>query len=157
MSEKVQLAPALLAELERRIDSEHPSVEAVISSLLSTSGGKLIGDPLYAYTCSADFRGRNSDSDRYLSLLGKIHEMHREDFQEFVASQSFKRRYFGMSAEEVCEASKHNQARHIEGSKYWAIMNIDAPTKRRFLKRLLVFIGYPDEMVIYVRNLIGTP
>ena len=157
MSAKFAISPALLAELERRMDNEHPSVEAVISSLLSTSGGQLIGDPLYSFTRSAEFRSLTNDSDRYLALLAKVHEMHRNEFQKFVAGQSFKRRYFGLSAEEVCEASKHNQARRIAGSKYWAIMNIDAATKRRFLKRLLVFIGYPDEMVTYVRRLIGTP
>lgn len=157
MSNKVELTPELLTELERRIDREHPNIEAVISSLLATSGGKLIGDPLYSYTCSAEFRKQTSDTERYLALLAKVHEMHREEFQEFVAGQKHKRRYFGLTPEEICEASKHNQARQISGSKYWAIMNIDAPTKRRFLKRALIFVGYPDEMVRHVQRLIGTP
>ncbi|MCF3650076.1 hypothetical protein [Synoicihabitans lomoniglobus] len=155
MAPKIELTPELLAELERRRDSEHPTVEAVISSLLATSGGRLIGDPYYSFTCSAAFRSLTNDSDRYLALLAKLHAMHRGEFAEFVQGQSFKRRYFGLSAAEVCEASRHNQARQIPDSKYWAIMNIDTPTKRRFLKRLLIFIGYPDEMVTHVRGLIG--
>ncbi len=155
MSPRLEISKSLMDELKARIDSEHPDVETVISSLLKTSGGKLIGNPLYAFTCSKDFRVYANDADRYLALLAKIHELHPEEFMGFVAGQRLRRRYFGLSKDEVCQASRHNQARRIPSSKYWAIMNIDTPTKRRFLKRLLIYIDYPDEMVSHVRNLIG--
>lgn len=155
MSPKIELNKSLLRELESRMDAEHPTVEAVISSILETSGGKLIGDPLHSYTRSQVFRTCTNDADRYVSLLGKLHEIYGQEFGEFVAGQRLQRRYFGLSREEVCAASEHNQARQIPSSKYWAIMNIDTATKRRFLKRLLVYLGYSDEMITHVRQLIG--
>lgn len=156
MSPKIQVTAALLEDLESRIDADHPTVAAVIASLLAGPGGALTGDPLYSFTQSSAFRSCAKDSDRYLALLAKLHELHREEFAEFVAAQTLKRRYFGHSKEEVCDASRHNQAREIPGSRFWAIMNIDAPTKRRFLARLLVYIGYREEMVTHVRSLIGS-
>lgn len=144
----------MVARLEARIDSEHPNVESVIAGLLETPGGQLVGDPFYSFTRSKAFRVCGNDADRYIALLAKLHELHREEFEEFIAAQNLKRRYFGQSKEEICEASRYNQARRIPDSKYWAIMNIDTPTKRRFLKRLLVFLDYPDEMVTHVRSLI---
>lgn len=155
MSPKIQVSDSLFRELKSRLDSEHPDVESVIRSILDTSGGKLVGDPLFSFTLSHGFRACVNDADRYLALLGKLHEMHRQEFGDFVSAQRLKRRYFGLSKEEVCQDSKYNQARHIPGSKYWAIMNIDTATKRRFLKRLLVYLGYPDEMVTHVRGLVG--
>ncbi len=156
MSPKIDLPQSLIDELKSRIDTEHPNVESVIASLLRTSGGKLIGNPLYAFTRSETFRSCVNDAERYLTLLAKIHEMHPKEFMGFVAGQKLRRRYFGLSREEVCKASRHNQAKQIPNSKYWAIMNIDTATKRRFLKRLLVYIDYPDEMVAHIRSLIGS-
>ncbi|EDY83986.1 hypothetical protein VDG1235_3613 [Verrucomicrobiia bacterium DG1235] len=148
------MSEALMRELEGRMDSEHPTIESVIGGLLGTSAGDLVGNPLYAFSHSKDFRTCGNDSDRYLALLAKLHELHGPEFGEFIAAQTLKRRYFGQSKEEICEASRYNQAREIPNSKYWAIMNIDTPTKRRFLKRLLVYVGYTDVMVKHIQELI---
>ncbi|MBK1876366.1 hypothetical protein [Pelagicoccus mobilis] len=155
MSPQFELSEATLGELESRLDAEHPTIESVIEGLLATSGGQLVGDPFYAFTQSKVFRALNTDADRYLALLSKLHEMHGPDFRDFIAAQNLKRRYFGNSKEEVCSASQYNQAREIPNSKYWAIMNIDKSTKRRFLRRLLIYIGYEDAMVAHVQELIS--
>ena len=39
------------------------------------------------------------------------------------------------------------EARQIDGTQFWAIMNIDTATKRRFLARVLDFIGYRDAVI----------
>ena len=40
-----------------------------------------------------------------------------------------------------------NHARQIDGTQFWAVMAIDPKTKRRFVRRLLEFIGCRDETV----------
>lgn len=60
-----------------------------------------------------------------------------------------------MTREEIIEQSRHNQARQIPRTPYWAIMNIDTPTKRRFLTRVLEFCGYAESLVEHTCNAIG--
>ena len=65
------------------------------------------------------------------------------------------RRHLSMTREEIIEQSRHNQARQIPRTPYWAIMNIDTPTKRRFLTRVLEFCGYAESLVEHTCNAIG--
>ena len=52
-------------------------------------------------------------------------------------------------------ATGFNQARQIDGTQYWAIMNNDTATKRRFLARVLEFIGYRDETIEFACAALG--
>jgi negative modulator of initiation of replication len=61
-----------------------------------------------------------------------------------------------MSADAIRETCLHNQARQIPDTHYWAIMNLDTPTKRRFLKRLLVFVGVTDDVIEHVCSTFGS-
>ncbi|MDP2136238.1 MAG: hypothetical protein Q8J74_00150 [Candidatus Didemnitutus sp.] len=52
-----------------------------------------------------------------------------------------------LNREAVNEIRAHNHARQIEDTQFWAVMNIAAATKARFVRRLLEFIGCHDETV----------
>ena len=65
----------------------------------------------------------------------------------FLSASQSGRRYLGLSREAIVEQCRHNQARQIPSTHYWAIMNIDTATKRRFLSRVLEFIGYREDVV----------
>lgn len=80
---------------------------------------------------------------------------HAEEFAEFIRSQARGRRFLSLNREEILETCRHNQARQIAGTLYWAIMNIDTATKRRFLSRVLEFIGYRDEVIEFACGAIG--
>jgi negative modulator of initiation of replication len=60
-----------------------------------------------------------------------------------------------LSREAIVDQCRHNQARQIPDTHYWAIMNIDTATKRRFLSRVLEFIGYREDIVDFACNAIG--
>jgi negative modulator of initiation of replication len=60
-----------------------------------------------------------------------------------------------MTAEQIRATCSHNQARQIPGTHFWAIMNLDTSTKRRFLRRLLVFVGARDEVIEHVTGIFG--
>ena len=60
-----------------------------------------------------------------------------------------------MNQEEILATCRHNQARQIAGTQYWAIMNIDTATKRRFLARVLEFVGYREEVIAFACGFLG--
>ena len=126
----------------------HRTPDEVLASLLNVpSGSPDAADPLAAFVLSPEFRAKFTDADKYLALLSWIAARHPADFGEFIRSLDGGRRYLGLSRDEILETCRHNQARQIDGTPYWAIMNIDSATKRRFLARVLEFVGYRDAAV----------
>jgi hypothetical protein len=99
--------------------------------------------------------GRGADRRVHPQQLAWIAAHHASEFSEFILSLSSGRRYLSMTREEIIETCRHNQARQIPGTHYWAIMNIDSATKRRFLARVLEYIGYRDTVIVFVCDLFG--
>jgi negative modulator of initiation of replication len=142
--------------LKKMTTDFHQSPDDVLASLLNLRiSAATAKEPLVAHMLSAEFRAKFTDADRYLAILGWIATKHEADFHEFILSLASGRRYLGWSREEIVEQCRHNQARQIPGTHSWAIMNIDTATKRRFLARVLEFVGYGDEIIDLVCGAIG--
>lgn len=141
--------------LERLARARGCSVEALLTELASTAASSVRDHPLVAYTLSPEYRVKFSDADRFLALLGWIAGQHTAEFSDFVSHLESRRRYVGLSPEEIRETCRHNQARQIPGTHFWAIMNLDTPTKQRFLRRLMVFVGEPDDAIDAVVATLG--
>jgi negative modulator of initiation of replication len=115
-------------------------------------------EDIQAYLLGAEFRTKSTDADKYLALLAWTAARHAAEFREFIlalSSGAAGHRYLGMSREQIADRLARNQARPIPGTRYWAVMNIDAATKRRFLSRILDFIGYREELVDLACGAIG--
>lgn len=56
---------------------------------------------------------------------------------------------------EINEVRVRNHARQIDGTQFWAVLTIDDVTKRRFVCRLLEFIGCHDETVVLACRSLG--
>jgi negative regulator of replication initiation len=151
----VEVSPEVQAQLSALAKARGLSPAEFIVSLLAAPTESLRTNPLVAYTLSPEFRAKFSDADRYLALLAWMAKNDAAEFSDFIAHHASGRKYVGLSAEEIRETCHHNQARPIEGTHYWAIMNLDTPTKRRFLRRLLVFIGAPDDVITHVTATVG--
>lgn len=153
---KIEVSDAVYAALQRLASGFHRTPDEVLSSLLNVPTATAeAAEPIAAFVLSTDFRGKFTDADKYLALLSWIAVRHAEEFAEFIRSQSGRRRFLSLSREEIVEACRHNQARQIAGTHYWAIMNIDTATKRRFLSRVLEFIGYRDDIIEFACGAIG--
>ena len=137
----------------------HQTPDDVLASLLNLRVAPAATDQsLVAYMLGAEYRAKFTDADKYLAILGWIAAKHAADFSEFIVSLSSGpsgRRYLGLSRDAIVKQCRHNQARQIPGTQYWAIMNIDTATKRRFLSRVLEFVGYRDEIIDFVGGGIG--
>jgi negative regulator of replication initiation len=152
---KLELTAEMQAKLAAAAEARGCSPAELIGVLLESPIVTTPAHPLVAYTLSAEFRAKFSDAERYLALLAWIAKHHAPEFSDFIAHHASGRKYLGLSAEEIRETCRHNQARLIDGTHYWAIMNLDTPTKRRFLRRLLVFVGTSDEVIAHVTSTIG--
>jgi hypothetical protein len=152
---RIEITPELEALLARAAGERGCSPADLIASLLDSSGETLRASPLAAFTLAPEFRAKTSDADRYLAILAWIAHHHPSDFADFIEHQESGRRYLGLSPDEIRETCRHNQARQIPGTHYWAIMNLDTPTKRRFLRRLLVFVGETDAVITHVSSTFG--
>jgi negative regulator of replication initiation len=155
----IEVSEAVYDELKKLTTDFHQSPNDVLAAMLNLGRPATGADePLIAFMLSAEFRTRFTDADKYLAILSWIAERYASEFSEFIvslSSSSSGRRYLGISREEIVEQCRHNQARQIPGTHYWAIMNIDTATKRRFLARVLEFIGYRDDLIETVCSAIG--
>lgn len=104
-------------------------------------------DTLRALLDSEPFRGLADATERYLALLAWCATNHASDFRDFIAHQESGHRYLVLSHDEVQQVRARNHARQIDGTPFWAVMTVDTPARRRFVRRLLEFIGCRDEMV----------
>jgi negative modulator of initiation of replication len=154
---QLPVSAELAGQLERAARERGCSVEQLLASLLGGAAGSSPASehPLIAYTLSSEFRIKFSDADRFLALLGAIAARQPAEFNDFVSHLESRRKYVGLSADEIRETCRHNQARQIPGTHFWAIMNLDTATKQRFLRRLLVFVGETDEVIAAVLATLG--
>jgi negative modulator of initiation of replication len=156
---KIEVSDEVYETLKKLTTDFHQSPNDVLAGLLNVNMPSNDSDePLVGYILGAEFRTKFSDADKYLGILGWLAARHAAEFNEFILSLSGSasgRRYLGLSREEIVDQCRHNQARQIPETHYWAIMNIDTATKRRFLSRILEFIGYREDVVDFVCNAIG--
>ena len=152
----IEVSDDVYAALQRLATGFHRTPDEVLASLLCVPTASPEGaEPIAAFVISSEFRAKYTDAEKYLALLSWIAARHGAEFSEFILSQSGGRRYLSMSREEILETCRHNQARQIDGTQYWAIMNIDTATKRRFLARVLEFIGYRDAVIEFACSVFG--
>ena len=155
----IDVSDEVYEELKKLTTDFHQSPNDVLTAMLNLGvAPSAISEPLIGYLLGSEFRTKFTDADKYLAILSWIAAQHASDFNEFIVSLAGSpsgRRYLGLSREEIVEQCRHNQARQIPDTHYLAIMNIDTATKRRFLSRVLEFIGYLEEIVDAVCGAIG--
>jgi hypothetical protein len=151
----VELRDETYAALERLASSKGLTLDQLLIAMLRESHPLLDGDNLLLFLASAEFRALVDPSERYLALLAWCATNHANDFADFISHQESGHRYLMLSPDEVHEVRAHNHARQIDGTQYWAVMTIDPKSKRRFVRRLLEFIGSRDETVTEAGRALG--
>jgi negative regulator of replication initiation len=152
----IEVSDDVYAALQRLATGFHRTPDEVLATLLNVPAASAEAvDPIAAFIISGEFRAKFTDADKYLALLSWIAAHHGSEFREFIHSLSGGRRFLSLSRDEILETCRHNQARQIDGTQYWAMMNIDTATKRRFVARVLEFIGYRDAVIEFACNVFG--
>lgn len=127
----------------------------VLASMLQDNRPPLAGDNLLFFLTRAEFTSLADPTARYLALLSWLARNYACDFADFISHQESGRRYLMLNRDEVNEVRSHNHAVQLAGTPYWAVMTIDDATKRRFICRLLEFIGCHDETVAQACRALG--
>lgn len=127
----------------------------VLAAMFQDNRPPLAGDNLLFYLTRAEFTARPDPTARYLALLSWLAQNYACDFADFISHQESGRRYLMLSRDEVNAVRAHNHAVQLDGTQYWAVLTIDDATRRRFVCRLLEFIGCHDETVAQACRALG--
>ena len=127
----------------------------VLATMLRDDRPPLAGDNLLFFLTRAEFTAQPDPAARYLALLSWLARNYACDFADFISHQESGRRYLMLSRDEVNAVRSHNHAVQLAGTQYWAVMTIDDATKRRFVCRLLEFIGCHDETIAHACRALG--
>ncbi len=149
----VELSDETHAALERLAAARNQTVEQLMAALSHESGPE--GDGLLLHLASEEFKSLTDLTERYLALLAWCARNHASDFADFISQQESGYRYLFLNHEEFEEVRATNRARQIDGTQFWAVMSIGPGQRRRFVRRLLEFIGCRDETVTEACNALG--
>ena len=119
----------------------------MLTTLLSDAQPPWAGDQLLFFLASTEFTALTDPTARYLALLCWVARNNPGDFADFISHQESGRRYLMLNRDELNEIRSHNHAVQLAGTQYWAVLLIDRTTKRRFVSRLLEFIGCHDKTI----------
>jgi negative modulator of initiation of replication len=151
----VELSDETFGALERLAAAKNLSPADLIATLIGPDRPALAGDHLLFFLTSAEFTALADAPARYPALLSWIAQNYACDFADFISHQESGRRYLMLDRDEVNAVRAHNHAVQLDGTQYWAVMTIDDATKRRFVCRLLEFIGCHDETVAQACRSLG--
>jgi hypothetical protein len=149
LMKKVDLSDEAYEALQRLAAAKNLSPSEVIAAMVSAGRPPLGGDNLLFFLTSAEFTVTTDPIERYLVLLAWCAQNYAGDFADFISHQESSLRYLMLSRDEINETRARNHARQIDGTQFWAVMTIDDATRRRFVCRLLEFIGCHDETVTH--------
>ena len=152
---KIELSEEVYETLQQLAAAKNLSPSEVIAAMLSAGRPPLPGDNLLFFLTSAEFTGLPDTVERYLALLAWCARNYAGDFADFISHQESGLRYLALNRDEINELRAHNHARQIDGTQYWAVMTIDDTQKRRFISRMLEFIGCHDETVAPASRALG--
>jgi negative regulator of replication initiation len=151
----LELSDETHAALQGLAARRNLTVDQLLASLLQEARSPLDAGDLRSFLAGPFFLSLADSTERYLALLAWCATNHAADFADFISHQESGHRYLMLSREEVQEIRAHNHSRQIDGTQYWAVMTIDPKSKRRFVRRLLEFIGCPDEAVTEACRALG--
>ena len=152
---KIEVSDEAYAALQRLAAAKNVTLAELIAALVDPARPALAGDTLLFHLASDEFSRLADPIDRYLNLLAWCATNYATDFADFISHQESGLRYLAWNRDEINEARARNHARQIDGTQYWAVMIIDDTTRRRFVCRLLEFIGCHDETVAQACHALG--
>jgi negative modulator of initiation of replication len=154
---RLELSDAAYAELQRLAAAKNLSPAELVEVLVNPTRPPLAGDTLLFHLAGAEFTRLTDPVERYLDLLAWCARHYATDFADFISHQESGRRFLSLNHDEFNETRAHNRARQIDGTQFWAVMNIDDATRSRFVRRLLEYIGCHDETVAFACRALGLP
>jgi len=152
---KIEVSDEAFLALQRLAAAKNLSPADLIAALLGSDRPPLAGDNLLFFLTREEFTALPDATARYLALLSWVARNYACDFADFISHQESGRRYLMLNRDEVNEVRARNHACQIDGTQYWAVMTIDDATRRRFICRLLEFIGCHDETVTEACRALG--
>jgi SeqA protein C-terminal domain len=155
--QNLELSEETRAALERLAAAKNTTPAELIAAMVNAGRPPLGGDNLLFFLASREMTAVTDPDERYLALLAWVAKHYACDFADFISHQDSAARYLGLNRDEVTAQRERNHARQIDGTQWWAVMNIDESTRARFVRRMLEFIGCHEETVLAACRALNLP
>lgn len=149
----IEVSDEVYAALQR-FGADRTPGEALASLLHVPGSSSEAAAQLAGFVLDQEFQSM-LPSDQYLAVLTWLSTRHPAEFREFIRARSGHPRSAASAPKDAVAVRRHNHARQIGTTQFWAIMNIDATRRRRLVARLLAFIGYRDTVIELVCATLG--
>lgn len=88
--------------------------------------------------------------ERFMFILGVLHEIHGKSFSKVETIKGKNRVYFAQSKEQLLETGSSTNPKLIPNSEFWVVTNNNTAKKVNMLKQVLSVLDYSDEVVAEV-------
>jgi negative modulator of initiation of replication len=156
----IEIDDQVLAELSSRATGFHATPNDVLRRLLNigasspaspkqaTANGTppaadALPSTLPEFIKSERFTRHHQAIDKFLAVLGWLHQAHPKQFADMVlAFRRGSRRYFAKSEREILQSGDGITAKPIPKSPFWVLTTLDNKSKRIVLEDLLRALAY---------------
>lgn len=150
----LKVSEAVHAALERLARDLGQTPDDILAAMLATPGTSSPDESIVEFALQST--GSSAENaDPYFALLTWVAGHHAAELGEFVRHESGSPRWLGLGREETIEHCRQHHSRQIGRTPYWAILNLEPAVKRRFVFRLMEFIGYSGAAIEIVCAAIG--
>jgi negative regulator of replication initiation len=143
----IDVSEEVYAALQHLAHDLHQSPDELLASLFQVPVATSATESILAFALGPALRLKINEGEKYLALLAWVAVQHGAEFGEFIRSETGSSRFLTLGREEIVESCRRNLSCQIDGTQYWAVMNIDRGTKCRFVRRLLEFVGYREATI----------
>lgn len=134
-------APA--PEIKREVN-ERPSLDNL--GIAGNDLSEFLADPLLNSLPEA--------VDRFLGILGFLHQLDNEAFSKVREIRGRKRIYFSTSKHEIEASGRATMPRQIPGSSWFVVTNNSTEGKVELIMKVCRLLGHPEETCISAASLI---
>lgn len=85
--------------------------------------------------------------DRFLGMLGLLHQHHSGSFSKVLTMSGRNRTYFATSKEDLLATGSSTNPKQVPESNYWVITNNNTVKKVTMVKEVAHLLGYSDDQI----------
>lgn len=153
----VAVSPDVYAVLHRLALTYQLTPAQVLAAIVTPPGvAESRSDLIVNVLLQPEFHAQLGD-ERYVSILTWLAHRHASEFGYYLRRDPRSRRYITATPDELRRFRRERITRPLSGTRYWAVLNLRSGGKRRFLRRLLGYIGYQSPLVDVVCSAAGLP
>lgn len=137
--------PAQVTKAVREINKVKKSAPAKVAEPVSSQPGELVdASSLFSVLNDEKFKQPMSKVERFLMMLGALHQTHPNRFDVVLDIKGKGRLYFAQSKDALLASGSSTNPKAIPDSDYWVVTNNNTDKKCTMLMKTAKALGYSD-------------